>query len=116
MKKKFIRSDYMRYSKLGKKRKKLQKWRRSKGRHSKIRQKWRNYPVSPNIGYRTSRKKSGKTGKETAFVVRNSAELEKAGNGAAIILGRVGARKKIEIMKKASEMNIRILNASGGTK
>ena len=37
MPKKFIRTDYWRMSKLGAGRKKLQVWRRAKGKHSKMR-------------------------------------------------------------------------------
>ena len=37
MKKKFLRRDSVRFSKIGKNRKKIQKWRKPKGRDSKMR-------------------------------------------------------------------------------
>jgi len=109
MKKKFVRQDSVRYSKLGKNRKKLQKWRKPKGRHSKIRQKWKSYPQIVSIGFKKDKKESQKiNGKETV-VVYNSADLEKA-KGRLVILGSVGSKKKIELIKMAEEKGIEVIN------
>jgi large subunit ribosomal protein L32e len=77
MPKKFIRQDSNRYSKIGKKRKALQKWRKPKGRDSKMRLHRFSYPVSPSVGYKKSRKDSGKINGLLPVRVSNSQELEK---------------------------------------
>lgn len=110
MKKKFIRSDYTRYSKLGKNRKKLQKWRKSKGRHSKIRQKWGSHPKAPSVGFKTPKKESGKINDKFPIIVRNVKDLGKADKSNVIILGKIGAKKKLEIIKLADELKIQIVN------
>ena len=56
----FLRSDSVRHSRLGKGRRKLLKWRRPRGRHSKIRRHRFSYPVMPAVGYGVPRKDSGK--------------------------------------------------------
>ena len=114
MSKKFIRTDSNRYLKLGKKRRKLQVWRRAKGRHSKIRKKRRGYPVMPTVGYKASRSQYGKVSGLYPILINNTQDLSKIGkNSAAIISSKVGAKKKPDIIKKAEEMKIKILNLGG---
>ena len=110
MRKKFIRQDYERYSKLGKNRKKLQKWRRPKGRDSKMRLQRKSYPASPTVGYKTSRKESGKINGFRPVLVHNIKELNSINKNEIAILARVGTKKKLEIIKYAQEKNIKILN------
>ncbi len=111
MSKDFKRTDYNRHLKLGKRRKKLQVWRRAKGRHSKIRKKRRSYPRMPTVGYKTSRSEHGKVNGFYPMLISNMQDLNKIGkNSAAIISSKIGAKKKIEIIKKAEDMKIRILN------
>ena len=114
MSKKFIRTDFNRFSKLGKGRKKLQVWRRARGSHSKIRRKRRGYPVMPGIGYRTPRVSSGLIKGLRPVVVHNMAEVQSLDKKAIIILSAtVDARKKLDIIKKAQEKGISILNIGG---
>ena len=109
-KKKFIRRDSKRYSKLGKNRKKLQKWRGAKGRDNKIREHRRGYPKAPSVGYKNTRKESGKINGKRPEIVYNLSSLEKARKDSIIVIGKVGARKKIDIVKKALEMKFEIVN------
>lgn len=113
MPKKFLRTDYMRISKLGKNRKKLQVWRRARGKHSKIRRKRFGYPSKPEVGYKTARKESGKIHGLMPLLVHNVSDLSKAGKDSIIIIARVGAKNKLEIIKKAEEMKLRIFNLGG---
>lgn len=106
MTRKFLRQDWMRHSKFGKNRNKLQKWRRPKGRHSKMRNKRINYPKNPLIGYKSSKKTLSKKPQ----LVHNMAELLTAKKGEKVIIARIGSRKKIELIKKAQEEGISILN------
>jgi large subunit ribosomal protein L32e len=111
MKRKFLRQDITRHSKLGKGRKKLQKWRRPKGRHSKMRRKRFSYPKSPSIGYKTPKSKAGKIMNLIPKLVHNIKELENANSKTDIvIIAKIGARKKLDIIKKADEMKIKIFN------
>ncbi len=107
----FLRQDFMRHIKLGKHRKKLQKWRRPKGRHSKMRNKRKGYPVSPGAGYKKSRNERGKILRLYPKLVTNIKDLTGADKDNIIIIAsRVGARKRIELIKKAEEMKLKILN------
>src|SRR3989344_3117892 len=111
MSSKFIRTDYQRFLRLGKKRRKLQVWRRARGRHSKIRRKRRGYPVMPTVGYRTPRKEANKINGLYPKLVHNFNDLSKIGKTeTAILSSKIGAKKKLEMIKKASEMNVKILN------
>lgn len=111
---KFVRTDSSRSFKLGRNRKKLQVWRGAKGKHSKIRKQRKGYPKMPSIGFASPRKGSGKVNNLTPMLVHNVPELEKINNASqAAIIARVGARKKLELLKKASDLGIKILNAGG---
>lgn len=116
MKRIFLRSDIRRHLRLGKKRRKLQKWRMPKGRHNKIRRKRFGYPIQPGIGFSSPRVNSGKVNGLIPVLVHNSRELMKTSKNNIVIIARVGARKKLEIIKKASEMNIPIFNLNTGGK
>lgn len=115
MKPKFIRTDSFRLPRLGKNRKNKQVWRRARGVHSKVRRMRKSYPVMPTVGYKTQRKNLGKVQGLKPILVHNLNELAKATKENIIIIASVGARKKLDIIKKADEMKIKIANL-GGTK
>jgi len=108
--KKFLRQDWMRHSKLGKRRKKIQKWRRPTGRHSKMREYRVGYPVSPNVGYRKPSVERGKIDGKKPILVYNLKDLEKADKHSILILAKIGAKNKMELIKKANEKGLEILN------
>jgi large subunit ribosomal protein L32e len=105
MKPKFVRRDSHRFSKIGKNRKKLQKWRGAKGRDNKIRLSRKGYPKAPSVGYKKEKSKMIKQ-----FLIYNLNDLEKADKNSQVIIANIGARKKIEIVKKALEMKLSISN------
>lgn len=100
----------MRRSNLGKKRRKLRKWRRPTGRHSKMRQQRKSYPARPTVGHKTARKDSGKIHGLKPILVHNLTQLSKLDKNSAAILARIGAKKKLELIKYATEKNIKIIN------
>ena len=102
---KFLKRTWNRYSKLGKRRKKKQVWRRPKGRDNKMREKRKGYPIVVSVGY-----KKKKSEKKTIRVVRNIKDLEKTRKNEMIIIGNIGKKKKIEIAKKAIKMKIPVQN------
>ncbi len=115
--KKFIRQETSRHFRIGKRRKKLQTWRRPKGRHSKMRKKRKSYPVSPSVGYKSPKKLAGRIFGLKPILISNLNELGRLNKDSAVIVARkVGARKKIEIIRKANEMNLKILNVKPGVK
>ncbi len=109
---KFIRKEWKRYSKLGRRRKKKQTWRSPKGRHSKTREKRKGYAKIVSIGYKKDRKLRNKINGKTAIIIHNIKELERVKNGEMAIIGKVGKKKKIEILKKAEEKKILIYNVN----
>ena len=112
MSKEFKRQDHMRYLKLGK-RKSNVPWRKPKGRDSKMRLKRQGYPSSPSVGNKSSKKESGRIGGLIPVLVHNLNELSSLDKKSVAILAKVGARKKLELIKKAEEMSIKLLNVGG---
>ncbi len=106
----FFRQGYNKMHKLGKKRAKKRVWRAAKGGDSVMRQKQRRAPAMPCIGWGSDKNVRGKL-KGMDFVrVENLKQLEAVGKGNGIIIGRVGKKKKMELIKKANEMKLKILN------
>jgi large subunit ribosomal protein L32e len=101
----FLRRTSFRYSKLGKRRKKKQIWRRPTGRDNKMREKRKGYPAVVSVGYRTNKKE------QKNFVnVENMKDFGKVQEGDIIVLGNIGMKRKIEIAKFAKEKKIEISN------
>jgi large subunit ribosomal protein L32e len=98
---KFLRRGWYRYSKLGNRRKKKQVWRKPKGRDNKIREKRRGYATPVSVGFK-------KTEKEKTIIVKNTGEMKKQMK--KVIFASVGKKKKIEMAKKAKELNLEVLN------
>ena len=107
---KFVRRIWNRYSKLGKRRKKKQVWRRPTGRDNKMREKRRGYPVVVSIGYQKNKEIKGKIRGKKPIMVNNIKDLEKIKKNEIIILGHMGKKKKIELSKKAKEKGLEIYN------
>lgn len=105
---KFLRHTNHKYSKLGLRRKKKQIWRRPTGRDNKMREQRRGHPALVTIGYSTDKKVRGKISEKTPVIIRNISDIEKMHKHQIAILGNVGMKKKIEIAKKAKELNIDI--------
>jgi len=88
-------------------------WRSSRGIDSKMRKRVKGWPRSPGIGYRSPRELMGlhPSGYEE-ILVHNPGEIDKVDpkRQAIRIAHTVGARKRVEISKRAEEKGIRILN------
>lgn len=100
---KFLRRNWKRFSKLGKRRKKKRVWRNPTGRHNKIREMMRGYPSKVKIGYKNKNK-------EKLIVVRNIDELKKIDKDSKVIFGNLGIKKKIELAKLAEERGVNVVN------
>lgn len=109
---KFLRRDWNRHSKLGKKRKSKQVWRSPKGRDNKMREKRKGYPKVVSIGYEKEKTVKGKIdGKEPITITKVSElNLVDGKNNKIAVIGRVGKKRKMEIAKKAQEKGIELAN------
>lgn len=105
---KFLRHTSHKYSKLGRRRKKKQIWRRPTGRDNKMREQRRGKSAIVSIGYCKDKKIRGTIDGKTPVIVRNVSQIEKIQKSQIAILGNVGKKKKIEMAKKAKELKIDI--------
>ena len=105
--KRFKRQEYARYKKLG------IKWRRPRGKTSKMRRYEAGKPDMPAIGYRTPKATRGlhPSGYKDVLVY-NMEDLENLdpATEAGRISASIGKRKKDAMLAKASELGIKILN------
>lgn len=99
----FLRQDAHKLKRLG------NKWRRSKGRHSQMREKRRGHRRSPKIGFSSPKEVRGLT--REGFEQHVVHSLNDLDGKKTIIIGRtVGLRHRIDIVRKAKEKEIKILN------
>lgn len=110
MAKKFLRRTWKRYSKLGRKRKKKQTWRRPTGRDNKMRERKKGHSKVVSIGYKTDKKIRKKINKKNPVTFYNVNQLKEIKKNQIAILGKIGEKKKIEIVKKAKQEKIPIHN------
>ena len=106
-KKRFLRQTAHGVKKLGK------KWRKPRGSESKMRRHRGGKPAMPTVGRRTSRAWRGShPSGMREFFVRNLNDLNRVNeNTQAIrISAAVGGKTKEEILKRAKEMNLKVLN------
>lgn len=99
----FLRRDAARFAKFGYGRGKKAKWRSPKGRDNKMREKRKGYAATVSIGY-------GKPIERTPLMINNVKDLIKATKEDVLILSKVGVKKKIEIINKASELGLKFKN------
>lgn len=106
----FVRKDTFKISRLGKRRKKKQKWRRPRGRHAKLREKRGGHRATPSIGYGAPAKTRGFVDGLKPVLVHTMDQLNQLKAGEIAVIGRVGAKKKIELAKAALSAKIKLLN------
>jgi large subunit ribosomal protein L32e len=109
---KFLRRTSNRYSKLGKGRKKKQKWVRPTGRDNKMRERRRGYPARVTVGYASDKKTSGLLKGKNPVLIKNIKDLEKIKENEIAIIGKIGKKKKMEIVKFAKEKKMKLHNVN----
>jgi len=107
-KKKFLRTSWKNYSKLGKGRKKKQKYRKAKGRHNKIRLKRKGRLKRVEIGFRSRKKERGLVKGLKPVMIRNITELKRLQKDEIGIISKMGDKKKREILEYAIKNNIKL--------
>lgn len=85
-------------------------WRKPKGQHSKMRRHFKGRRRMPNIGYSSPSLARGRT--PEGFLPRIVHRIEDLAQGMdAVLIGRtVGLRKRLAIVAKAQQLQIKILN------
>jgi len=102
---KFLRRNWTKASRLGRGRKKKQVWRAAKGRHNKMRNKMKGYPAIVEVGHKKEKKEN------KVVLIYNLKDLKKIEKkNKEIIIGKVGNKKREEIIKYAKENKIKIKN------
>jgi len=102
----FLRQEAHKIKKLAK------KWRRPKGRDSKMRRGLKGYRRTAKVGYSSPRKVKG-LNKEgfREKLVRNFGDLENVSKDEVIILsGKLGLRKKVMILKEIESKGLKVGN------
>ena len=106
----FRRKDWNKKIKLGSTVKRNRKWRAAKGRHNKIRLKKGGHSGKPTRGWSADKKIRGKVDGFDVVRVENLNGLKDVGKGKGVMIGKVGKKKREEIMKVCKEKGLKILN------
>jgi len=107
---KFLRTDWHKKIRLGRGVKKNQKWHSAIGRQNKFRMNMKGRGVRPRVGWGAEGDVKGFIGGVEAVRVENLKELAAVKKGAGVIVGKVGAKKRLTILEKAKEMGVKVLN------
>lgn len=107
-KQKFMRTDFRKYSKLGVRRKKKQKYRRAKGIDNKIRLKMKGHLRNVSVGFRSARRARGLINELKAVMIYNLKDLKKIGKGEIGVVAKVGNKKRKEILEHVIKHNVKL--------
>jgi ribosomal protein L32E len=106
----FLRNDWHKKIRLGRTVKKNRKWKGAKGRHNKLRLNRKGHTQRPKVGWGSSGENRDLVGGLKILRIENLKGLESVKKGMGIIIGKVGKKNKDEIILKAKEMKISVLN------
>lgn len=93
-----------------------EKWRKPKGRQSKLRKQVKGRPKLPKIGFRKPKEERGKIKINDKLyepvLIKNVNDLKKINPGKqiGIVASGVGKKKREEIAKEAEKLGVRLLN------
>jgi len=110
---KFLRVEWHKKIKLGRSVKKNRKWRAAKGIHNKIRLNNKGRSVRPRVGFGSDKKIRGMVNGFEATKVMNLNDLKLVKKEHGIIIGKVGRKKREEIIRRTEEIGAVILNKYG---
>jgi len=110
--KKFIRTDFRKYSKLGVRRKNKQKYRKGKGIDNKMRLNMKGRLRKVKSGFRTAKKTRDLVNGLKPIAVNNIKDLKKVKQGMIGIIAKIGDKKRKAILNYSVKNDIKInLNA-----
>jgi ribosomal protein L32E len=105
---KFLRTDFSKFSKLGVRRKKKQVYRKSKGRDNKIRLNMKGHTTNVRIGYRTKKQTRDLIDNLKPVMIHNIADLKKITKESIGIIGKIGSKKRKQILEQAQKDKVRL--------
>lgn len=109
-KRKFLGTDFNKYSKLGVRRRKKQKYRKGKGIDNKLRLKKKGRLRNINIGFRNEKKSRDLINGLKPVMIYNLNDLKDIKSGEIGILAKIGNKKKKEIAEYSVKNKIRLKN------
>jgi len=86
------------------------KWKTPRGIHSKLRLNKAGHRKKPSQGYRPPRDKRFLVSGMKVNIVNNIHDLGNIKEGAALLSSGIGAKKKLQILSKAKDLKIKVLN------
>ncbi len=107
-KQKFMRTDFRKYSKLGVRRKKKQKYRKAKGLDNKMRLKMKGHLRNVSVGFKRKKKTRGLVNGLRPVLINNLKELKEIGKEEIGIIAKIGSKKRKEILDYAIQNHIKI--------
>jgi len=110
IKPKFKRTDAVKYSKLGVRRKKKQVYRKARGRDNKIRLNMKGHTRNVSIGFKNENAKRGLINGMKVVQIFNVEDLNKINKETIGIVAKIGAKKKKEIVEFAIKEKIKLAN------
>jgi ribosomal protein L32E len=106
----FLRRDWYKKIKFGKGSRKNQKWRAAKGRQNKTRLGRKGYGKRPKVGYGENTTLKNQVNGHDPIRIETVNDMANLKSGQGILIASVGKKKKQEIIAKANEMKLVILN------
>jgi ribosomal protein L32E len=106
----FQRTKFRAYVKLGKNQKSKRKYRKATGIHNKIREKRKGRPKRVEIGYKNDNSIRNLIQGKVPVMISTLADLKKVKKNEIIIFAKIGAKKKLEIIKEIEKQGLEILN------
>ena len=107
---KFLRTDWHKKIRLGKGVKKNQKWHGAKGRQNKLRLNRKGRMQRPKVGWGANNAEKGFIAGLESVRVENIKDVEAVKAGQGILIANVGKKKRAEIIAKATEKKLTIVN------
>jgi ribosomal protein L32E len=107
---KFLRNDWHKKIKLGRGVKKNQKWKGAKGRQNKLRMNRKGHQQRPKVGWSSDSSIKFTVSGLLPVRVENVKDLAKVEKGMGALIANVGAKKRAEIIKAATDKKIQVLN------
>jgi len=107
---KFKRTDAVKYSKLGVRRKKKQIYRKARGRDNKIRLNMKGHTRNVRIGFKNENAQRGLINGMEVVMISNINDLKKINKGTIGIVAKIGTKKKKEIVEYAKKEKIELTN------
>ena len=108
----FQRTKFRAYVKLGKGQKSKQKYRKATGRHNKTRQKWKGRPRMAEIGYRNKIDTRNLINGKMPINIKSLNDLKNITKDNIIIIGKIGMKAKVEIIKEVEKQGLEIVNVN----